>query len=113
MALLMAAAWGVWLVLAGLPAFASDTGVPAAVASADTEVDTVSGDAGNAASPETVTVKATSKKPPLLCKWDTPLGSRVARQICHRSTDVEQARQQTRAAAATVDEAVTNYPTGG
>jgi hypothetical protein len=106
-------ACAVMLVVAGSPAFCSDAPVPEAVASAETDVATVSGDAAQAGATETLTIKSTSKKPPLICKWDTPLGSRVARRICHRSSDEEQARQETRAAAAVVDEAVTTYPTGG
>ena len=67
---------------------------------------------GSSTGPETIVVSVT-KKPPLICKWDTPLGSRVARKTCHRSADVEQAQQSTREAAKVVDEAVTQYPTGG
>ena len=89
-------------------AFGSDM----AVASADTEVDTVSGDSAKAGEPETLTVKSTSKKSPLICKWDTPIGSRVAKRMCHRSDDVENAKQSTRAAAAVAEEANTQYKTG-
>jgi hypothetical protein len=81
----------------------------AAVASADTAVDTVSGDTAKAGEAETLTVKSTSKKSALKCKWDTPMGSRVAKRICYRSADVEQAQESTRAAAATMQEATTDY----
>lgn len=103
------AACAVLLVVASSAALGSDV----VVASADTEVDTVSSDTAEAGEPETLTVKSTSKKSPLICKWDTPLGSRVAKRICHRSGDVENAKQSTRAAAAVAEEANTNYPTGG
>jgi uncharacterized protein (DUF2342 family) len=97
------------LLVVSTAAFGSDV----AVASADAEVDAVSGDRAKAGEPETLTVKSTSKKPAMVCKWDTPLGSRVAKRICHRSSDVERAKESTRAAAATVQEAQTPYPTGG
>jgi hypothetical protein len=90
-------------------AFGSDE----TVASAETEVDTVSGAEGQDGGPETLTIKSATKKDPLICTWETPLGSRVARRMCHRSSDVERAREATRAAAATVDEATTHYPRGG
>jgi hypothetical protein len=97
------------LVVASSAAFGSDD---LTVASADTEVDTVSGDTAKAGEPETLTVKSTSKKSARICKWDTALGSRVAKRICHNSSDVEQARESTRAAAATAQEANTVYSTG-
>ena len=92
---------------------AATLGSERAIASAETEVDTVSGDTAKAGEPETLTVKSTSKKSPLICKWDTPIGSRVAKRMCHRRDDVENAKQSTRAAAAVAEEANTKYPTGG
>ena len=99
----------VLLAVAGSPAFGSDE----TVASAETEVDTVSGAEGQDGGPETLTIKSATKKDPMICKWETPLGSRVARRMCHHASDVTRARDETKAAAAVVDEATTQYPRGG